>query len=201
MKGFLALRLTEVLSQGVFNGWMDDIRLVERYRNGDSGAIEELVVKYQKQIYAFVYRIVHDTEEAKDLTQKTFLKLFNAIGGFRKEASFKTWLYQIAMNTSLSHLKQNKHRTGEAELQEAIIGSEAGALSLVLEKERMDYLRKALGELPERQKLAVILRTYEGLSCKETAEVMGCSEGTVKAHYHSAVKGLRDILKEKGYGF
>jgi RNA polymerase sigma-70 factor (ECF subfamily) len=180
---------------------MEDIRLVERYRNGDSGAIEELVVKYQKQIYAFVYRIVHDPEEAKDLTQKTFLKVFNAIGGFRKEASFKTWLYQIAMNTSLSHFKQNRHREREAELQETIIGSQAGALSLVIEKERKDYLKKALGELPERQKLAVILRAYEGLSCKETAEVMGCSEGTVKAHYHAAVKGLRDILKERGYEF
>ena len=180
---------------------MEDISLVERYRNGDSGAIEELVVKYQKQIYAFVYRLINDAEEAKDLTQKTFLKLFSAIGSFRNEASFKTWLYQIAMNTSLSHFKQNRHRAGELELQETIIGSQAGALSLVIEKERMDYLRKAMGELPERQRLAVILRTYEGLSCRETAEVMGCSEGTVKAHYHAAVKGLKNILKEKGYEF
>jgi RNA polymerase sigma-70 factor (ECF subfamily) len=178
---------------------MEDISLVERYRKGDSGAIGELVVKYQKQIYAFICRIINDPEEAKDLTQKTFLKLFNAIGSFRNEASFKTWLYQIAMNTSLSHFKQNRHRAGETELQETIIGSEAGVLSLVLEKEREDYLRKALGELPERQRLAVILRAYEGLSCKETAGVMGCSEGTVKAHYHAAVKGLKDILREKGY--
>jgi RNA polymerase sigma-70 factor (ECF subfamily) len=158
-------------------------------------------VKYQKQIYAFVCRIVHDPEEAKDLTQKTFLKLFNAINGFRQEASFKTWLYQIAMNTCLSHIRQNRHSAREAELQETIIGSQAGALSLVIEKERTDFLKKALGGLPERQKLTVILRAYEGLSCKETAEVMGCSEGTVKAHYHAAVKGLRDILKEKGYEF
>jgi len=180
---------------------MEDTSLVERYRNGDSGAIEELVVKYQKQVYAFVYRIINDPEEAKDLTQKTFLKLFNAIGSFRNEASFKTWLYRIAINTSLSHFRQNRHRAGESELQETIIGSEAGALSLVIEKERTDYLKKALEELPERQRLAVILRAYEGLSCKETAEVMGCSEGTVKAHYHAAVKGLKHILKERGYDF
>ncbi len=180
---------------------MEDIRLVERYRNGDRDAIEEIVMKYQKQIYAFVYRIVNDAEEAKDLTQKTFLKAFRAIRGFRQEASFKTWLYQIAMNTSLSHFKQNRQRERETELQETIIGNQAGALSLVIEKERMDYLKKALVELPERQRLAVILRAYEGLSCKETAEVMGCSEGAVKAHYHSAVRGLRDILKEKGYEF
>jgi RNA polymerase sigma-70 factor (ECF subfamily) len=179
----------------------EDIRLVERYRSGDNDAIEELVMKYQKQIYAFVYRIISDPEEAKDLTQKTFLKAFNAIGGFRNKASFKTWLYKIAMNTSLSHFKQNRQRGMETELQEALIGSQAGALSLVIEKERMDYIRKALVALPERQRLAIILRAYEGLSCKETAEVMGCSEGAVKAHYHTAVKGLRVLLKEKGYEF
>ena len=179
----------------------EDTRLVERYRSGDNDAIEELVMKYQKQMYAFVYRIVNDPEDAKDLTQKTFLKAFNAIGSFRNDASFKTWLYKIAMNTSLSHFTQNKQRGTETELHETLIGSQAGALSLVIEKERKDYLRKALGALPERQRLATILRAYEGLSCKETAEVMGCSEGTVKAHYHEAVKGLRDVLKERGYEF
>jgi len=179
----------------------EDTRLVERYRNGDNDAIEQLVVKYQKQIYAFVYRIINDPEEAKDLTQKTFLKAFNAIGSFRQEASFKTWLYKIAMNTSLSHFTQNRQRGTETELQEALIGSQAGALSLVIKKERMDYLRKAMGALPERQRLAIILRAYEGLSCKETAEVMGCSEGAVRAHYHIAVKGLRALLKERGYEF
>jgi RNA polymerase sigma-70 factor (ECF subfamily) len=179
----------------------EDTRLVERYRSGDNDAIEELVMKYQKQIYAFVYRMINDSEEAKDLTQKTFLKAFNAIGVFRNDASFKTWLYKIAMNTSLSHFTQNRQRGTETELQEALIGSQAGALSLVIEKERMDYLRKALVALPERQRLAIILRAYEGMSCKETAEVMGCSEGTVKAHYHTAVKGLKALLKERGYEF
>ena len=195
-------RIPVVLTRGVFNLEMEeDTRLVERYRNGDNDAIEELVMKYQKQMYVFVYRIVNDQEEAKDLTQKTFLKAFNAIGSFRNDASFKTWLYKIAMNTTLSHFTKNKQRGTETELHESLIGSQAGALSLVIKKERMDYLRKSLGALPERQRLAIILRAYEGLSCKETAAVMGCSEGTVKANYHAAVKGLREILKERGYEF
>lgn len=179
----------------------EDKRLIERYCNGDKDAIEELVMKYQKQIYAFVYRIINDIEEAKDLTQKTFLKAFKAIKGFRKDASFKTWLYQIALNTSLSHFKQRSKKEKETELRETIIGSQAGALSFLIEKERIIYLKKALVELPERQRLAVVLRIYEGLSYKETAEVMGCSEGAVKAHYHTAVKGLKNILKERGYEF
>ena len=179
----------------------EDRRLVERYRNGDRDAIEELVMKYQKQIYFFVYRIINDPEDAKDLTQDTFLKAFNAIGKFRQESSFKTWLYQIAINTSFNQRKHNMKKEKETELQEALMGNQEGALSLVIEKERKDYIKKALAKLPERQRLAIILRAYEGLSCKETAEIMGCSEGTVKAHYHTAVKGLRDILKERGYAF
>lgn len=80
----------------------EDIRLVERYIAGDGRSVEELVMKYQKQIYALVYRMTNDIEETKDLTQKTFVKAINGLKGFRKETSFKTWLYQIAINISLA---------------------------------------------------------------------------------------------------
>ena len=94
----------------------EDIRLVERYIAGDGRSVEELVMKYQKQIYALVYRMINDIEEAKDLTQKTFVKAINGIRDFRKEASFKTWLYQIAINTSLNHIRQSRYV--EVELEE-----------------------------------------------------------------------------------
>jgi RNA polymerase sigma-70 factor (ECF subfamily) len=175
----------------------EDISLVERYLAGDKEAIEELVMKYQKQIYAFVYRMTNNIEDAKDLTQKTFLKALNGVRGFRKEASFKTWLYQIAINTSVNHGRQNRHK--EIELEETITGKQPGVLSAIIEKEQWNYVEKALEDLPGRQRLAIVLRIYEGLSCKETAKVMGCSEGAVKAHYHNAVIGLRKILKERGY--
>ena len=154
-------------------------------------------MKYQKQIYALVYRMTNDIEEAKDLTQKTFVKAINGIRDFRKEASFKTWLYQIAINTSLNHMRQN--RQDEVEIEESIMGNKANVLTDIIEDEKRNYIRKGLNELTERQKLAIVLRVYDGLSCSETAKAMGCSEGAVKAHYHNGVKRLREILKEKGY--
>lgn len=175
----------------------EDNRLIERYIAGDDRAIEELVVRYQKQIYAFVYRMTKDMEEAKDLTQKTFLNAVKGIRDFRRASSFKTWLYQIALNSSLNHIRRNQPE--EVEIDESIAGNQRGALSVLIEKERKEDIRNSMDGLPERQRLAVILRAYEGLSCDETAGVMGCSEGAVKAHYHNGVKKLKEILRNKGH--
>jgi len=175
----------------------EDIQLVERYLGGDAEAVETLVMKYQKRIYTIAYRMTRNVEDAKDLTQKTFVKAIEGIKGFRRESSFKTWIYRIAINTSLTHLKGNRRE--ERELDESIMGSHPGTLSTIIENEKRGFIRKGLDELPERQRLAVILRAYEGLSCTETAQVMGCSEGAVKAHYHHGVKRLKEIVKEKGY--
>jgi RNA polymerase sigma-70 factor (ECF subfamily) len=175
----------------------EDIRLVDRYIAGDAEAIEELVMKYQKHIYAVAYRITGNVEDARDVTQTAFVRAVEGIRGFRRESSFKTWLYRIAINTSLNHLRRNRHE--ERELEESVVGNQAGALSAIIGNERRGFVKKGLDELPERQRLAVILRAYEGLSCAETAHVMGCSEGAVKAHYHNAVKRLRQIMKERGY--
>ncbi len=175
----------------------EDIGLIKRYLTGSEDAIERLVAKYQRQIYAFIYRMINDMEEAKDMTQKTFIKAINGLKDFRHESLFKTWLYQIAKNTGLNHIKQNRHQ--EVELEDTIIGNQRGSLSKIIEKEKKEHIKNGLNELTERQRLAVILRVYEGMNCNETARVMGCSEGAVKAHYHNGVKRLREILKEKGY--
>ena len=175
----------------------EDIGLIERYAAGDEGAAEELVKKYQRRIYAFHFRMTNDREEAKDLTQKTFVNVFRGVGGFRKDSSFKTWLYRIALNAGLS--QAGRSRPEESPVDETVACSRAGALSSMLEEERTGLLKRALKTLPERQKMAVVLRVYDGLSCCETAEAMGCSEGAVKAHYHSAVKRLREAMKEQGY--
>ncbi|MEW6002223.1 MAG: RNA polymerase sigma factor [Nitrospirota bacterium] len=174
----------------------EDLRLIEKYCSGNEEALEELVLKYQKQVYGLIYRMTNDIEEAKDLTQKTFLNVIKGIKDFRRESSFKTWLYRIAINVGLNH---RKSRHEEVELEELLKGDQPGALSRIIEKERRIYIRKSLAEIPERQRLALLLRVYEGLSLSETAQVMGCSEGAVKANYHNAVKRLKEILKVKGY--
>ena len=177
----------------------DDKQLIKRYLNGDDGAVEELVEKYQKHIYAFVYRMTNDIEEAKDLTQEVFIRAVNGISGFRMESSFKTWLYRIAVNTSINHARRN--RRYESGIEESVVEDRAEALSDMIEREKKDLVREGLARLPERQRIAIVLRAYEGLSCRETALAMGCSEGAVKAHYHNGVKRLREIVTEAGYEF
>ena len=170
----------------------EDLRLIERYLTGDEYAVEELVMKYQKKIYALAYRMTGNIEDSKDMTQKTFLQAFNNLKGFKKKSSFYTWLYQIALNTCLNHVNKKDRFTEEVDDSFAHTGG--SALSAIIETEKEAHLKRSLNELPARQKTAVILRAYDGLSLKETAEVMKCSEGAVKAHYHNGVKKLREIL-------
>lgn len=176
----------------------DDWLLVDRYKAGDGEAIEEIVRRYQKPIFAFVYRMTYDAEEAKDLTQKTFFNMVKGMGGFEKKSSFKTWLYQIAVNLSINYIRTRSGHQ-EVELEETLASNQSGALKEIIEGQERDHVRQGLLGLPERQRLAVTLRVHDGLSCHETAKVMGCTEGAVKAHYHSGVKRLREIMKEKGH--
>ena len=173
---------------------MNDIELIENYLSGEDTAMEELIVKYQKGIYALAYRITWDGEEAKDITQNTFLLAIKSLNKFRKESSFKTWLYKIAVNLCLNY--KGRHCLGHDELDETIAGNEAGTLCLLIQKERKSYLMKALSEVPERQRIAVSLRAYEGLSCREVADIMEISEGAVKANYHNGIKRLKELLKD-----
>lgn len=175
----------------------DDLQLVKAYLAGSDEAIEELVMRYQKPIYFFIYRMINDEEEAKDLTQKTFMNVATNLKDFRGDSSFKTWLYQIATNTSLNHIKKRKYT--EVEAEESLPGNGASPLSRIIDREQRDLVRRAISRLPERQRLALVLRVYNGLSCQETAQAMGCSEGAVKAHYHHAVQNLKGILKESGH--
>ena len=175
----------------------EDLKLIEAALDGMDYAVEELAAKYQKRIYALIYRMTQDVEDSKDLTQKTLMAAFTNLKGFKGQASFYTWLYRIAVNNCLNHLN-SRPRTAE-ELNEDFTKSPDDTLSSALERERLSHLRDSLRYLPQRQRAALVLRAFEGLSLRETAEVMQCTEGAVKAHYHQAVKKLRTILKDKGY--
>ncbi len=175
----------------------EDLTLIQRYLEGDDYAVEELVMKYRKKIYFLAYRMTGDIEASKDLTQKTFMQAFSGIKSFRKESGFYTWLYQIALNICLNHL--NKKGLHSDTLDENHPDNCNSALSSVLDKEKQKNVQESLKRLPERQRAAVILRAYEGLTSKKASEVMKCSEGAVKAHYHNGIKKLRELLKEKGY--
>ncbi|MEE9523529.1 MAG: RNA polymerase sigma factor [Thermodesulfovibrionales bacterium] len=176
---------------------MDDRQLIEEYLSGDEDAIEGIITKYRKMIYSLAFRLTNNMETAKDITQETFIKAMQGLRKFRMDASLKTWLYRIATNISLNHLRKKEPET--IDVDGTIVRSEPLVLTSMIKKEKDDYLARALLMLPKRQRIAVTLRTAEGLSCKETAAVMDCSEGAVKAHYHNGVKKLKAIIKELGY--
>ncbi|TNF53758.1 RNA polymerase sigma factor [bacterium] len=175
----------------------DDLKLIERYLSGDEFAVEELVKKYQRKIYSLAFRMTNNVEDSKDMTQKTFLQAIKNLKGFRRESTFHTWLYQIAYNTCLNHLRKKESKT--IEVNDTIPSQSEGALSRAINKEKKTHLRESLEKLPLRQKTAITLRVYEDLSVKETARIMSLSEGAVKAHYHHGMKKLREVLKKRGY--
>ncbi|QWR76276.1 RNA polymerase sigma factor [Candidatus Magnetomonas plexicatena] len=173
----------------------EDNRLIDSYLSGNEEAVESLIKKYQKEVYSLSYRVVSDMDEAKDITQKALISAVKELKNFKKTSSFKTWLYRITVNTALNHMRGNS--LIKVELTETITSNEPGPVSSLIEKERERLLKSLLAALPVRQRLTVILRVYKDLSIAETAAVMGCSEGAVKAHYHSAIKKLRISIAGK----
>lgn len=171
-----------------------DFELIDRVLNGNTRSFEELVTRYKKTIYFLSYRMVHDREDASDLSQETFLKAYQGLHKFKRQSSFHTWLYRIAVNLCINFLRKKGNRyyvefekTHSVELPEVLHKLEMEEL-----QERMS---DAVNKLPEKQRVAVILRIYHGLSHKEISDILACSVGTVKANYFHALRNLRKFLQ------
>lgn len=174
----------------------EDLGLVERFRQGQRRAFDELVQRYQKPIYYLVLRYLGNSADAADITQKTFVRVFRSISGFRGDSSFRTWIYRIAINLALNHLRDHR-RVAAADLaevkEEALAVAPLGA-ARVIHGEDAATLRAAVARLAPKQRLVLELRVYEELSFREVAEVAGCTENTAKVNFHHAIKRLRAIL-------
>jgi RNA polymerase sigma-70 factor (ECF subfamily) len=179
-----------------------DQALVERVQQGDKSAFDILVVKYQSKIIQLVNRYVHDPDEAMDVAQEAFIKAYRAIGRFRGDSAFYTWIYRIAINTAKNHLVASGRRppTGDIDAQDAEQYEGATGLREYATPERMlmkDEIEKtvasAIDELPDDLKTAITLRELEGLSYEEIAQAMECPIGTVRSRIFRA----RDAIDTK----
>jgi RNA polymerase sigma-70 factor, ECF subfamily len=170
-----------------------DFELIDRVIGGNRLAFEELVDRYKKSVYALTYRMVHNYEDAADLAQETFLKAYLGLRRFKKHASFHTWLYRITINLCINHLRRKGSRQFE-ELDRVELVTEPDVLDRLAREEVQSTVNRAVNALPEKQRAAVILRVYQGLSHQEISEVLGCSVGTVKANYFHAIRNLRKSL-------
>lgn len=172
-----------------------DLAIVRQVQAGDRGAFNLLVKKYQHKVANLVARYVYDPGEVEDISQEVFVKAYRAIGGFRGDSAFYTWLYRIAINTAKNHLVAQSRRppNTDVEAQDAEL-TEAGynlrevgtPESNLLSRELAQRVVNAVRELPEELRTAITLRELEGLSYEEIATVMDCPIGTVRSRIFRA---------------
>jgi RNA polymerase sigma-70 factor (ECF subfamily) len=180
----------------------EDLALLDRFAAGDRDAFNELVLKHQRPLYSLLYRMVSDKEDAADILQKTFIKAFTGIRGFERRSSFRTWLYQIAINLA-KNLYRDRARAALVPLDDVVIRRDPKVLESLIHKESRDHLHRAVAGLPDKQRLTVMLRVQEQKTFEEIAGIMKCSVGTSKANYHHGVQKLKELFKRsemKGQG-
>ncbi len=170
-----------------------DASLVDKYLTGDMVAFDELMIRYERQIYRVCYRFVENRDDAMDLAQEIFIKAFEHLGTFRREASLKTWLYRIAMNHCINYVKKRPQEF--VEVTETIGSIRASAHSQLEEQEQRDQFRRMVKHLPPKQKAILELRINEQLSYEEIARISGRSVSTIKASVFFALEKLRKLLR------
>jgi RNA polymerase sigma-70 factor (ECF subfamily) len=156
-----------------------DIELIDRYFAGDTTAFEEIMIRYERQIYRLCYRYVENREDAMDLAQDVFVKVFEHLPTFRRESTLKTWLYRIAINHCLNHVK--KHSQEFVEVTEHTGSIRPAAHAQLEDREQREHFRRMVKRLPPKQKAILELRINEQLSYEEIARISGRSVSTIKA--------------------
>ncbi len=170
-----------------------DFDIIDRCLAGDAAAFDHLVRKYQRDVYQLAYRITRNGEDARDLAQDAFVQAYRSLKAFQRKSSFYTWLYRITVNLCLNHLK-GAARMDPGEVDDRVPDAREDALDVLARGERDRAVADAIATLPPQQRATLTLRVHHGLSHREIAEVLDCSEGTAKANYFHAVRGLRARL-------
>ncbi len=184
----------------------EEAELVSRARRGDLTAYDELVKRYQERIYATVYHMTSNHEDANDLAQEAFIKAFHALKSFKGGSSFYTWVYRIAVNKTINFLKQRKNKT-QMSLDDLDFQAEhdPDLVALISDKtprrdvglaELQEKLNAALQRLSEPHRLVVTLHDVQGLSHEEIAKIMDCNIGTVRSRLFYARQQLQAYLSD-----
>jgi RNA polymerase sigma-70 factor (ECF subfamily) len=185
----------------------DEKQLIERCKLGDTAAFNELILRYEKQVYNLAYRLTGSYDDANDVASDTFVRIFNSIGRFRGDSAFSTWLYRIVTNV---YLDARKRRSAHPNLSlEEYMELEEGAMERQVEdaspgpqlkveaKERYERLLEAINRLPDFQRVIIVLYHIQELPYEEIAEILNMPLGTVKSRLNRARRALREQLAEQ----
>jgi RNA polymerase sigma-70 factor (ECF subfamily) len=184
-----------------------DEELMLNYREGDEVAFEMLYRKYEKPVLDFIYRMVMSADEAENLCQETFFRVVRARKNYQVTATFRTWLFQIALNLCRDRRRKMRHRShlsfnapapaqndSDAELQDLLADPSSDLIKHIETAELGALVQRAVAALPEDEHLVVVLKEYQGLKFSEIAEIMDCPVGTLKSLNHRVHEKLRKTL-------
>ena len=171
-----------------------DLELVEDVKQGDRKAFSELVQRHQRALLRLSLRFLKDQMLAEDVVQESFIKAYEKLNLFEGRSSFKSWLFQIAVNTAKNRLRSIPHE--HINIDDVHLGVDPGAENHMVRGDLTKLLRAEVDLLPERQRIALTLRIFEDLSFKEIAEIMGCPYDTAKANYRHGLMRLKERLEE-----
>ena len=176
-----------------------DDTLMTDYVNGDDNALRILVERWERQIFAFLFRMLGSSEEAEDLCQETFMKLIKAANRYQPDGKFQSWLFRIAGNQARSRLRRRKilRWLPLTDDYDNAPSTERDALDTLSGKEDQIAVQEALARLPERQRQALVLKQYQDLSYQEIADAMESSVSSVQMLLHRAMSGLRKDLTSR----
>ena len=178
----------------------EETEMISRCQQGDQEALKDIFDKYHKKVYRIAYGVVRQREDALDIVQEVFIKLFRSIKNFQGRSHFYTYLYRMVMNTAIDHTRKSGKKFASSLDEEGSFepsdGAEKGPERVFLQKELEERVKRAMDKLPAEQKVALIFRDMEGLSYQEMAEAMGCSIGTVMSRLHYGRKKMQELLKD-----
>lgn len=182
-------------------------QLIKKCKEGDISSFELLIESYQQKVYNIALRMLGSQEDASDVAQEVFIKIYKSISNFKEESSLSTWIYRIATNVCLDELRKRKKakfvsidtpvqlEDGEVSMQMEDQGLQPD--ELVTQKELKEEVQKAISSLKDDHKIVIILRDINGYSYEEIADILGCTLGTVKSRINRARNSLKDILLER----
>ncbi len=185
---------------------LSDNELIIQANSGNDAAFEELIYRYDRSVLAIALKYVHDTDEAKDIYQEVFIRVYRGLKNFEMKSEFSTWLFRIATNVCLSYKSRSKKHLQQS-IDEQIAAEDDEVLKYELADDEMDpgeiminldlgdIIRRAVESLSSKQRMTFILKHYEGYKIREIADMLNCKEGTVKKYLFDAIRNLRKKLK------